>query len=58
MATISIPAQYLRAGCPSVKLAPWGGFEAWSDLVRGSLLWSGLADPGVNREELASEADR
>jgi hypothetical protein len=56
-ASISIPARYILAGRPAVKLAAWGGFEAWSDLVRGSLVWSGLADPGANREELASEAD-
>lgn len=57
MAALSIPAGFVRAGRPDQKLVPWGGFEAWSDLVRGSIVWAGLADPGNARAALAEQAD-
>jgi hypothetical protein len=56
IAALSIPAAYIRAGCPDQQLAAWGGFEAWSRLVRGSLVWAGLPDPDT-RDQLADQAD-
>jgi hypothetical protein len=57
MAALSIVAGFVRAGRPDQKLPPWGGFEAWSDLVRGSIVWAGMADPGAARTGLAEQAD-
>jgi putative DNA primase/helicase len=56
VAALSIPAGYIRAGCPDQHLPAWGGFEGWSNLVRSSLVWAGLADPDT-RTTLAEQAD-
>jgi hypothetical protein len=56
IAALSIPAGYIKAGRPEVKLPEWGGFTNWSDLVRKSLVWAGLPDPD-NRTTLAEQAD-
>ncbi len=42
---------------PRVDLRPWGSFAGWSDLIRGTLVWCGFADPSDTREELRDEAD-
>lgn len=57
MAALSIPAAYIRAGRPDMKLPAWGGFEGWSALVRNSIVWAGLTDPGETREALREAAD-
>jgi len=57
MAALSLPAGYIKAGRPDMKLSGWGGFDDWSKLVRNSLVWAGLADPGETRQGLAAEAD-
>lgn len=57
MAALSIPAGYIKAGRPDMKLPGWGGFGDWSNLVRNSLVWAGLPDPGETRDTLAAEAD-
>jgi hypothetical protein len=57
MAALSLPAGYVNAGRPDMQLPGWGGFDDWSKLVRNSLVWAGLADPGETRDGLAAEAD-
>ncbi len=57
IAALSIPAAYIAAGRPDQHLPAWGGFDEWSDLVRGSLTWSGEPDPGETRAMLAESAD-
>jgi hypothetical protein len=57
MAGLSIPAAYVAAGRPIQSLTPWGGFQGWSDLVRNSLVWAGLPDPGDTRQGLREKAD-
>ncbi|NQU22680.1 MAG: bifunctional DNA primase/polymerase [Candidatus Nealsonbacteria bacterium] len=57
MAALSIPAQYIAAGRPAQNLTEWGSFENWSGLVRNSIAWVGLPDPGDTREMLAEQAD-
>ena len=53
-AALSILYRYCEAGRPSpVGATPWGGFEAWSDFVRGAVLWMGLPDPAETRVALA-----
>ena len=48
---------YALAGMPEVGLVPWGSFEEWSRIVRGALVWSGLSDPALTRNELEEDAD-
>jgi hypothetical protein len=38
-------------------LKPWGSFEEWSDLIRGAILWCGLADPREACVELQQRSD-
>jgi len=45
VAALSIPAAYIKAGSPTQKLKAFGGFEQWSALVRGCLVWAGRPDP-------------
>lgn len=58
VAAVTILAGYCAAGRPNMAVRPWGSFEAWSDLVRQAIVWSGLPDPGATRKELTSQADR
>lgn len=51
---LTIVASYIRAGRPSQGLPAWGGFEEWSDLVRGAIRWVGMADPYEARHVLAA----
>jgi putative DNA primase/helicase len=43
-AVLIIVRAYICAGMPN-KPPPFMSFNAWSDLVRGSLMWLGCADP-------------
>jgi hypothetical protein len=56
-AALTILRAYFLAGCPKSKLPPWGSFEGWSDLIRQSIVWLDLPDPGETRDELRSTAD-
>jgi hypothetical protein len=56
-AALTILRGYCDAGRPSQGLPPWGSFEGWSDLVRQAVVWAGLADPGLAREELRLRSD-
>jgi hypothetical protein len=56
-AALTLVRAYIVAGKPRVEMEPWGGFESWSHLVRGALIWSGLPDPAITRHELEEEAD-
>ena len=56
-ACLTIVAAYIKAGCPDVGLSHWGGFEAWSQLVRSSLVWAGLPDPCRTRDEYHPPTD-
>jgi hypothetical protein len=56
-AALTILRGYIVAGRPDQKLKPWGSFEGWSDLVRGAIVWAGLADPGETRTILRSTSD-
>jgi hypothetical protein len=42
-AALTIVRAYWSAGTPSLAPA-FGGFEAWSDLIRSALIWLGLPD--------------
>ena len=54
-ACLTILRAYHFAGRPS-KVPPLGGFEEWSNIVRGALLWLGCADP-VETMDAIRQAD-
>lgn len=54
---LTILSAYCRAGRPKQHLPAWGSFEGWSDLIRQSLVWCGLPDPGATRAELVERSD-
>jgi hypothetical protein len=56
-AALTVLSGYVRAGRPDQHLAAWGSYEAWSELVRGALVWAGQPDPGLTRQGFAGRAD-
>lgn len=48
-AALTILRAYILAGRPKTKMPTWGSFEEWSDLVRGAIVWLGMADPAETR---------
>ncbi|MEO2031548.1 MAG: hypothetical protein ABGZ35_05640, partial [Planctomycetaceae bacterium] len=56
-AALTILRGYIAEGRPDKRLKPWGSFEGWSDLIRGTIVWCGLADPGETRTELRATSD-
>lgn len=46
------------AGRPNMKFPPWGSFDNWSAIVRNAVVWVGLPDPGITRQEVQKESDR
>jgi hypothetical protein len=57
IACLTVLRGYIVAGRPNMRLKPWGSFEAWTDLVRASIVWVGLPDPGATRDDLAEACD-
>lgn len=57
VAALTVLRAYHVAGRPEKPL-PLGSFEAWSDLVRGALMWLGAADPVEIDERTAQERPR
>jgi hypothetical protein len=57
VACCTIFKAYFAAGLPKT-FERWGSFEAWSDIVRGAVVWVGLADPIATRKELRRNSDR
>ena len=56
-AALTLLRGYYADGRPSQGLPAWGSFEGWSDLVRSTVVWAGLADPAETRQELTHGAD-
>ena len=56
-ATLTILRAYHVAGRPDHGESPMGSFEGWDGLVRGALMWAGLADPLADRAAVREEAD-
>ncbi len=48
-AALTILRAFVVAGRPQTRLAPWGSFEEWSEMVRAALVWCGEPDPGLAR---------
>ena len=60
-AALTILRGYTAATADKPELKPsipqWGSFEGWSDVVRGAIVFAGLADPGQTREQVREESD-
>jgi Bifunctional DNA primase/polymerase, N-terminal len=54
-AALTILRAYHVAGRPAQDLPAWGSFEAWSDLVRGAIVWTGAPDPFLTQRRAADE---
>lgn len=52
-AALTILRAFHCAGRPAQQIPTWGSFEAWSDLVRGALVWAGCADPFATQQRAA-----
>jgi putative DNA primase/helicase len=52
-AALTLVRAHLIAGAPGAeRLSPFLGFDDWSRLVRGALVWLGRADPVASQEAL------
>ena len=55
-AGLTILRAFVVAGRPGLdRLKPFGSFEAWSNLVRGALVWLGEPDPCITRKHIAAD---
>ena len=54
---LAILSAYVKAGRPAQAVKPFGSFEGWSGLVRNAIVWIGLPDPCLTREQLLEDAD-
>lgn len=55
-AALTILRAYQCAKRPAQNLASWGSFGVWSELVRGALVWVGLADPWLTNRRQALDS--
>jgi hypothetical protein len=55
-AALGLLQMYCRAGRPAPP-KPLGSFEAWSDLIRGCIMWAGLPDPLLCNTEDRDDED-
>jgi hypothetical protein len=56
-AALTILKAFYVANQPAQSLTPFGSYEAWSDLIRGCLVWLGEVDPCTNRHDLELYSD-
>lgn len=54
---LTILSAFIQADRPDQKLSAWGSFEGWSETVRQAVVWCGLPDPGLTRQELVESSD-
>lgn len=57
VAGLTLLRAYVLAGRPPQDLRPWGGFEAWSDLIAGALRWAGGPDIMACRPTVVGKDD-
>jgi hypothetical protein len=55
VAALTMMRAYIAAGRPAVNIKPYGGFEAWSAIVRAPLVWLGCGDPCASRQQIEDE---
>jgi hypothetical protein len=51
-AALTILQSYFFAGRPPQNLKPFGRFEQWSNEIRSAIVWAGLPDPCISREDV------
>jgi hypothetical protein len=56
-AALTVLKAFIVAGKPKQEMSAWGGFEKWSELVRGAVVFAGLPDPAKTRLELEEHSD-
>src|SRR5262249_40260233 len=56
-AALVMLSAFCAAGRPAVKLPALGRFEGWTGLVRQTIVWCGLPDPGEARYLIKDVAD-
>jgi hypothetical protein len=56
-AALTLLKAYFVAGCPKQSVKPFGSFEAWSNLIRQSLVWVDGQDPCEGRTNIEAESD-
>lgn len=56
-AALTILRAYTSAGMPAAGLGAWGSFDAWSQIVRGAVVWAGCADPKATQIEVRDQGD-
>lgn len=55
---LTILMAYHKAGKPQhPKMSEWGGYEEWSETVRGCAMWLGLPDPAEGKKNMTKDAD-
>lgn len=54
---LTILRAYIVAGRPSQSGSEWGSFEAWTQTIRGALVWCGVADPLPTRATATENDD-
>lgn len=55
-AGLTVLRAFVCAGRPGLSnLQPFGSFEAWSNLVRGALVWLGEPDPCITRKHVVAD---
>src|SRR5262249_52744802 len=57
-AALTVLRGWYAAGKPRHDLPAWGSFGGWSSVVRESVVFAGMPDPGETRLALQSGADR
>ena len=55
LAALTLLRAYHVAGRPAQQIAKWGGFDVWSGLIRGALVWAGMADPYATRNSVIND---
>ncbi|HEY2406831.1 MAG TPA: hypothetical protein VGI10_12550 [Polyangiaceae bacterium] len=56
-AGLTILRGYFAAGRPTVDMKPMGSYEAWSSVVRASLVWAGEPDIATTQDALRENSD-
>jgi putative DNA primase/helicase len=55
-AVLTLARAYHLAGCP-MRLPAFNSFNGWSKVVRGMLVWAGMADPRAGSADVNTNAD-
>ncbi len=54
-AALTILRAFHVAGRPKQEIKPWGGFDEWSEVIRSAIVWVGMEDPYLTREQVIDD---